>query len=57
MKKKLVILVTLIALALSAAVYAYDVGYCLKCRCHQYQGGSSWNDHCTNCGHDRAEHI
>lgn len=56
MKKKLII-VAVIAIIASISLYAYNVGYCLKCNCHQYYGGSSWNDHCTTCGHDRAEHM
>jgi len=50
------ILVTLALVLLAGIGFAYSAGYCLKCNCHQYYGGSSWNDRCTTCGHERAEH-
>ena len=57
MKKKFIIVAIAIVIAATAGLYAYSAGYCLKCNCHQYYGGSAWNDHCTTCGHDRAEHM
>jgi hypothetical protein len=54
MKKKILIAIVA-AVLVTAGLYAYNVGYCLRCNCHQYQGGPSWDDKCV-CGHDRAEH-